>query len=521
MSDGQGQSTFWRVTPVGAASPLPAGPLRDSFARLEEAVRLLRRRQFDQARAICESLLGLYPNYVGALYTLGLIFSEQNENEHALDCLARALMLSPRNKEISTALAAVYLRLGANEMAARTLEQAKAIDPPDAKALLMLGDIHQEDCEYERAREAYRQALAVEPDLAPAAIGLGWCCSHLGDYAEAAEIFEGLMGRGARSLEPFRGLVMLPASAVKIDLMAQLERLASDPVKDTTEFGNSVEFFRADLLDRAGRRAEAWQCLTRANAAVFRGMQDRIPQIAERWRRSIETLRANPGKRGRPENTGRAISLFILGPSRSGKTSMERLVATVEGVKRGYESPCLREAVLRTFQAGNLLSSYLLDLLPPHLHALCREYYLEELGRRAGPARVFTNTSPGNIHVVALMIEVFPDVRFVFVRRNVEDNVLRIYMAQYRGGNAYSYDLRAARDHVLQYNRAIDLMAEKFPDIVRVVDYESLVADPAAARAVAAELCGLAVPVAAPAAIESDSGCAAPYRQFMADVLGS
>jgi tetratricopeptide (TPR) repeat protein len=79
-------------------------------------------------------------------------------------------------------------------MAARTLEQAKAIDPRDAKALLMFGDIRR--IATTSAREAYRQALAVEPDLAPAAIGLDWCCSNLGDYVEAAEIFEGLMARG-------------------------------------------------------------------------------------------------------------------------------------------------------------------------------------------------------------------------------------------------------------------------------------------------------------------------------------
>jgi hypothetical protein len=36
-----------------------------------------------------------------------------------------------------------------------------------------------------------------------------------------------------------------------------------------------------------------------------------------------------------------------------------------------------------------------------------------------------------------------------------------MFQFQYRGGNFYSYDLKAARDHVLWYNQMIDLLAAK------------------------------------------------------------
>jgi tetratricopeptide (TPR) repeat protein len=494
-------------------------PLEDSFAQLQEATQLLQQRKFEQAQAICEALVRRYPNYVGALYTLGLVFSDQNQNEHALDCLVRASMLSPRNKQISTALAETYLRFGANEMAARILEQVKSIEPQDANALLLLGDIYQEDCEYERARETYKQALALKPDLVPAALGLGWCHSHLGDHAEAARVFEALIARGVCLLEPLRALTILPASVAKIDLLERLEKLAKAPNEDQAEFENSVEFVRAAILDRRGRHGEAWECLTRANRAIFVKMQDRMGQISERWRRSVEVLRASSGKLGRPENDGQQISLFILGASRSGKTTMERLVARLGGVKCGYESPCLRDAVLRTFQAGSLLATGLLEFVPPHLYPLCREYYLEELGRRAGTARVFTNTRSGHIHAAALMVEILPNVRFLLVKRDVEDNMLRIYMTQYRSSNDYAYDLKTAREQILQHHQMFDIMAEKFPDIVRIIQYEDLVADPAGAQSIAAELCGLKLPDEPPVSIGSDTGCAAPYWDLMTAAL--
>jgi sulfotransferase family protein len=184
-------------------------------------------------------------------------------------------------------------------------------------------------------------------------------------------------------------------------------------------------------------------------------------------------------------------------------------------VKRGHENAAVRNAVLRSCQASSLPGSDSLEMLPPPLYPLCRDYYFEELARRAPSATVVTNTSPGHIHVAAFMMEAIGNVRFLFVKRDIEDNVLRIYMARYRGGNAYAYDLKAARDQVLRYNEMIDLMAEKFPDIVRVVRYEDMVLRPDAARSAAAELCRLTTSSKPLPAISNDSGCATPYRHFM------
>jgi hypothetical protein len=102
------------------------------------------------------------------------------------------------------------------------------------------------------------------------------------------------------------------------------------------------------------------------------------------------------------------------------------------------------------------------------------------------------------------------------MKRDPEDNVLRIYLRKYRSGNAYAYDLKTARDNIVWHHRMIDLLAKKFPDFVRVVRYEDMVADPAAALRVAADLCGLAVPERLVPAVGDDRGCAQPYRQFMA-----
>jgi tetratricopeptide (TPR) repeat protein len=494
--------------------PDPPDPLQDTYLQLEQAEALRGQGQLDRARAICESLVGRYPDYFGALYTLGLIFIDKRQFPQALGCLVRAAMLNPRSWRALTALSAVYLELGASEMAAHTLEQAILIKPHDPNILVTLGEIYREEREYELARDAYRRAFDLDPEFAAAAVGLATCCDHLGQYAEAAEIFESLLKRGRHSLGVLSHLNHLPPKFISRDLLLELDKIAPEPGEDRAEFENSVAFVRATMLDRVGRHRDAWGQLVPANRTLYLAKRQEALDMAETQRANLAQLEPKQIKI-RGDSGASTLSLFILGPSRSGKTTMESLVSTLEGVKRGYENPSVENAVRRAFQTSGLLTSRMFEVLPPKLDAVCSEIYLEELTQRAGSPKVFTNTHPGRIHDVARVAAAFPKVRFIFLKRDVEDNILRIYMRKYQSGNPYAYDLKTIQDHIAWYHRMIDLFAEKLPSITRVIHYEDMVADPSGALRAAAELCGLPATGRPLPEIGDDRGCAEPYEALM------
>jgi len=324
-----------------------------------------------------------------------------------------------------------------------------------------------------------------------------------------------------RVLEPIRGLANLPASAVRVDVLSLLDSVIREPGEDRKDFENSIAFIRATALGRAGRYEEAWQQLVAANRAVNSTQQESLRQLSAVCRASLAALRAHPGESARDKASGgqRSISLFILGPSGSGKTAMERLVAALPGVKRGYENAIVENAVRRTFQSSNLLTVSALGQLPAQLLPLFRTTYEEELARRIGSAQVFTNTLGTCIHDAGRLASFLPGARFIFVKRDLEDNLLRIFMRKYREGNAYGYSLQAARNHILWYHQMIDAMAERFPKIVRLVRYEDMVRNPSEALQRAAELCGLPNESGKIPAVAGDVGCAEPYRQFISDGL--
>jgi Flp pilus assembly protein TadD len=491
--------------------------LQENFIRLQQAEQLRQRGRFDDAQSICEALLQNHPDYAGALHTLGLIAGDREDHQQALNYLVRAAMLNPHNWMTLTALSGVYLRLGAVEMAKQTIARAMLIEPKQAGVLLLQGDVLREDREYELAREAYRQALAVDPSLVAAAIGLGWCLADLGEYRQAAEIFESLIQRDMPLVEPLRALASFPAAAVRIDLLRQLDKVHRQPDESTAQFERAIAFIRVTGLDRAGRHAQAWEQAAQANRSVFVAMQPALERFDERRRASLTALRERHqhSKFHGGGDSGQPISLFILGPSRAGKTTMEQLVSRLPGVKRGYENPIVENAVRRTFQVSALPPDSTLGSLPAPAYPLCRTLYREELSHRVAGEMVFTNTNSGCVFEAVHIASVFENVRFIFMKRSMEDNLLQIFMREYQGGNPYGYDLKAAREHILWHHQMADLMAEKFPNIVRLIHYEDMIANPTACLQTAAELCGLSVSKGQLPMVAGHPDCSARYRQLM------
>jgi hypothetical protein len=345
-----------------------------------------------------------------------------------------------------------------------------------------------------------------------------FCFEFFRTERTTALILQLLMSRTTKaspiSLVVLSELLQLPFGLVTVDILAELEKLRPDRNEDRSLFDNSAAFIRAAALDRIGRHSEAWDQIVAANGKIWSGMQRGAAELSATQKANLSQLRDKSIKVF-GDATGSPISLFILGPSRSGKTTMEMLVGTLDGVRRGYESPSVENAVQRTFQSAGLLTSKLFEVLPPTLDASCREVYLREIAHRCKGAKVFTNTHPGRIHDVARVAASFPNVRFIFLKRNLDDNMLRIFMQRYETANPYAYDLTAIRDHLIWYHEMIDLLAGKLSGIARIVHYEEMVADPRGAQDMAAELCGLPSSAKPLPAVGNDADCGAPYRSLL------
>jgi hypothetical protein len=340
------------------------------------------------------------------------------------------------------------------------------------------------------------------------------CAAQLGLYEEAASSLRRVIATDTFAVTTLYALARLPASFIGLDPFKELEKVKRPDNQTEAEFVNYVAFTKALLLDRVGRYGEAWDTMYAANRAVYNTIKNEALRQQERERRSLAIVQAQSGRIA-SEDPSAPISLVILGPSRSGKTTLEGLLGSLLGVKRGYENPIAENAIRHTFQAAGFLSGNSYNSLPTGLEPLCRRTYLDELHRRAGSAKVFSNTDPSRIHDALRLAAVIPNVRFVLVKRDFDDMVLRIFLRRYSSGNVYAYNLGTIRDHVTWYHQVMDIIAAKLPTISCVVSYEAMVADPRSIVERVAKLCGLPPLDGGPFDANDDRGCAVPYAQYL------
>jgi tetratricopeptide (TPR) repeat protein len=474
--------------------------------------------RFEEAIVQYEKALALRPSYVEADTNLGNALAALGRHEEAIARYQAALAIRPGYAEAHYSLAGSFVALGRPRDALEHYENALSIEPdyPDARlgranALVAVG-------RHEDAIAEYEKALTVRPDHLETLTALAHGWMRMGEDAKAAELYRTLLERPGCSVTVLLALALrLPTQDIDLDLLSELERMTGSGEHSTPEFENFAGFVRAAALDRAGRVSEAWRHLQAANRAFLATKREELTAELQRRRTSIERVRHGPRAAiNEPRAGENIVSLFILGPSRSGKTTLEKLLGSLPLVKRGYENFLVEDAVYRTLREADTTEEISLETLRPELLARCREIYGEEVLGRAGSNRVFTSTHPGRIYDADLIAGQFSNIRLLGIKRDIDDNVLRMYQRRYNRGYAYTYDVKAAYDYVTWYNEMLELLAQTFPDQVRILHYEDIVAAPVETVRSAAQLCGLTVPDVPLPNIEDDRGCAAPYRELLA-----
>ena len=496
---------------------------------LDDAKLLLQNGDFGAAQDVCRELLAEHTEYVAALSTFGRAYMAEGKYDSALPCFVRASMLEPDKPSILVPLGEVYSRLHGDDMAVLTLERALALGPDKADAVTayrLLGGICERGCDYERAAEWLEKALAIDAADGMTAHLLGVCYEETGAYDKAVKAYKQALKCDISPVD--RALVQyciarVSASKTGKKFFAGLEKLKVKAGEvgdeaDSAFLAAHVYAARALVLDRSGKHEEAWQWLQQANAPLN-------DLYANDHRMSVETNAASLERARNWSFSGPVsvsgltvvpVSLFILGPSRSGKTTLERLVGELDGVRHGHESEIVHDSTAQTSMTADMLALEYPGQLPTALNQNFLQNYADEVVKRSRGAKLFTNTHPGSILDLGRIAETVPNARFVFVDRDVDDTALRIFCTIYqRGTNHYAYHPNNIYEFLTGYSLLADTWMEVLSGISVRVSFEDMVADPKKTLQQVADLCGLPAPKGKLSDVGDDRGCSKPYLDLM------
>ena len=509
--------------PRGAHSTRRLPDLRQLQHEVATAQQLLTAGKLTSARQALEGMLSAAPGYTAAWNLLGEVHSAARDDWSALHSFHRAVMLNGRDFSALINLSRCYQSLGAEELAEWTLGAAAGIRPGATEIAIGRGRLAFFRHEYEDAVAAFSGALGANPQSVEIIHTLGECLNHMGRCAEATEYFVAALRQQQQVARdaPFVASILLSVArnlrfASDFDLLGEIRTFERGQARPSGDTQARLLYAKSHAYEHDGRYEQAWLCLSRANQAIWRnGASVEAVAARERNARSLAYARRFPPVRQRPIDPNEPIVLFIAGASRSGKSTLEALLAQGLGnIARGYEAGIVDAALVRTAQENELPNLEQMQDLPP---ALLRPFATELsalVRARAKNHHFLTITHPGTIDDAGCVVRAIPNAFFAFVRRNLDDNALRCLQTIYEAGNAYSFDVDECRRHLDWYGDMIANWAKKLPGRSVTVDYEAIIADPQSVLRTVAHLIGadVAGEVAPPG---DDRNCELPYRDFM------
>ncbi len=435
----------------------PAGVLREaaglqSQGRLEEAVSAYQRA------------LARWPDEPDAWYNLGLLLRRLRRFEAALDAYAQALRRGVSRPE------EVHLNRG-----------------------VIYSDCLRQDA---AAESELRAALAINPAYVPALQNLANLHEDLGRRGEALAAYERILELDDHAFETLARYAQLTATAEEA-LLERLRAAIAHPAARAADQA-SLGFALAQLLESAGRYAEAFAAASTANLASRRsgGAAARYDRAAQE--NLIDALiaafprtgvRTPPAVARSPAATvpGLPRPIFICGMFRSGSTLTERLLAGSAQVAAGGELdvlPALLRSTLSPFPAALAAAD------EAALSGLA-ERYLQSIAALFPGAACVTDKWMENFLYIGLIRRLFPEARIVHTTREPLDTCLSIFFLHLDPRLPWALDLMDIGHYFRQYRRLMAHWQSLCGEAILEFNYDELVRDPRPAAQRLFAFCGL------------------------------
>ncbi|MDZ4849407.1 MAG: tetratricopeptide repeat protein [Pirellulaceae bacterium] len=162
---------------------------------LQAAIEFHQEGDLGQAEQLYRQILQIVPNHAETLHLLGILASQVNQSDVAIDLISQAIALQPSTPYFHYNLALALEENGEREAAITSLQSALSLDPAYPRAYFHLGLFQQQSGQLEACIRSFHRAIELQPDEAVAHFRMGVAFDDLrnmeaaiGSYQEAIRL---------------------------------------------------------------------------------------------------------------------------------------------------------------------------------------------------------------------------------------------------------------------------------------------------------------------------------------------
>ena len=333
-------------------------------------------RKKNNAIKYYEKALSINPNFIEALYNLGVALNSMHRAQEALKFLNRANKANPNSFLILHAIGLSYKKLKNSTIAV----------------------------------QFFQKSLEIKSNHVPTLNELGIIYSHLGKNQKALKYFRKILEIDPLSAKTHRHISLITDYTIEKTHILELKALLEKKLSTRDEAQIRYAYFRA--LSAKGEVSDAYNNLNRSNALRKNHVQYNIQNELQIFKKIKSFhLKDEKNKKATYADQSKLKNIFIIGMPRSGTTLVEQILGSHSQVFKGGEVPYLGNQLYPKFSNFDNKLSY------ANLNYLYQDY--QSLINNLSPqAEYFVDKMPTNFLWIGIISRLFPNTLFVNIRRN-------------------------------------------------------------------------------------------------------
>ena len=434
---------------------------------LDELLKVYQEGRFDLAENLGRELTLEYPMHPLGWHVVGIVLMEACQPLDAIEFIAKSAALSPEDPQAQNNLGIVLRDLGDLQGAQRCYEKAIEIDPEYAEAFNNLGALLYMLGKLLPAKTMYEKAISLQSGNAAFHCNLGNALKGSGELLKAKASYQQAIYLDPLLHEAFLNLAKMPIKFLDKKIVGILEN-ASIFHECANLDASTHHFFRANVLKHKGNLKLSFDEFCKANDLKWKSTREQAYiehleqieylDIIRKWKPKTQVF-----------SKGTLAKLIIAGPSRSGKSLLEKFIGEISDTHLLYE----------TFREGYATEKENNDEINDH--KLFKHLFLEnEVDLFNQGYKAVTVTNPGHIFHADYLLDNLKNSYVLIISRDTRDNISEIFTTDYTKGNEYSYSYSAISRYIKTYYEICDEIYKKVPDRCIRIRFEDLVENPKA-----------------------------------------
>lgn len=443
---------------------------------------------FKKAIKNYNKVIAINPNHERTHNNLGNILRSQGHLNKALESYNKAIKINPKFLEATCNLGIIYKSQEKFEEAIKAFEKAITIDPTSTRAYIEIGIILNSNGSSMRAVKLFKEALAINPNCLPALLNLGNAYKKLGELTQAMEAYEEALTIDNTDIETWcQGADALEKSNKLSELEHWIERASTAFEKLPPD----VTFMKAKCLYRTDDYHHAFSVISQLDVSEisqnkrrdFLNLKGKCCEKLEKYDVSYHSFlksntlakqskayeKANPDRYfehlkirlnkinkgpialksvGNVDNIG-FTPTFLVGFPRSGTTLLDTILRTHSKIEVIEEKPIL-ENVNKFFVSTGctdvIHNKPSIDIIAQG-RKLYEDQFLEYVDKDKFVSS-YIDKYPLNLLAVPLIIQLYPEARFILALRHPMDVVISCW--------AQDFEINPAMANMLDLRRTVD-----------------------------------------------------------------